>query len=491
MIRPVAILCVCLGLSVGPTQGRSSDAVASDSTQTEVMLYDTGLALVHEERQVSIDRGETTVSFHGVPARLDPASCSFRSMAGGSNVRWLEHRLAYDGRSPMALFKRLRGSPIHISRVADASVRGTLVGVQASDEGGLASVDVRLEDGSMQRIWPESGLSSVRFPDARDRAYLEPQLRCRVEASASTQLHVRLAYLVEGMAWRMHYEGVCNEAFNAMRLETRLHLSNGSGGRFSNVRLKLGVTQRGRLSPLFGPGAAPKPPLRYGYGAFRPSFEQAVAGLGVLEAVDIERPVTLEEDEEKILVIGRAHHVPISRMLIYDGVRFDRFQRNRRLDWSYGTESHQAIEARIVFENKAAVGLGTPMPSGLFRLYQERGRNHVDFIGDEPFPSTVPDATCRISVGPVRGLRGDRERISYREVVPLHQYDESFAIRLWNETEDDVVIRVVEHLYRWHTYEITKADSAYSTPAPQTIAFLVDVKAGGKRSIHYTVRYAW
>ena len=96
-----------------------------------------------------------------------------------------------------------------------------------------------------------------------------------------------------------------------------------------------------------------------------------------------------------------------------------------------------------------------------------------------------------VRVGPARGLRGERERTGYSEIRPLHEYEESFEIRLENNTARDVTVRVVEHLYRWKTFEIVRADAEYKEIGEQMIEFRPEVKAGGKRSLHYTVRYSW
>ena len=85
----------------------------------------------------------------------------------------------------------------------------------------------------------------------------------------------------------------------------------------------------------------------------------------------------------------------------------------------------------------------------------------------------------------------ERARTGYTEVTPLHEYEESFEIRIENQSERATEVRVVEHLYRWPDYEIVRADTEYNETGPQTIEFRPLVKPGGKRSVHYTVRYSW
>jgi hypothetical protein len=131
------------------------------------------------------------------------------------------------------------------------------------------------------------------------------------------------------------------------------------------------------------------------------------------------------------------------------------------------------------------------LPTGRLRVLQQRADGSLDFLGEDSLAATPAEGIGHVRVGPARGLLGERERTGYSEVKPLHEYEESFEISLANDTAEDVEVRVVEHLYRWREYEIVKSDTEYDTAAPQTLEFRPALKAGGKRSIHYTVRYRW
>ncbi len=73
----------------------------------------------------------------------------------------------------------------------------------------------------------------------------------------------------------------------------------------------------------------------------------------------------------------------------------------------------------------------------------------------------------------------------------MHEYEETFEIRLTNLGEEAALVRVVEHLYRGPEFEIVKADSEYTQTGPQTIEFRPELKPGARRALHYTVRYRW
>jgi hypothetical protein len=69
--------------------------------------------------------------------------------------------------------------------------------------------------------------------------------------------------------------------------------------------------------------------------------------------------------------------------------------------------------------------------------------------------------------------------------------DESFAIKLRNHKKEAVEIRVVEHLYRWPTWEITEKSSPFTKTDAQTIEFRVEVKSDAEETVTYTAHYSW
>ena len=52
-------------------------------------------------------------------------------------------------------------------------------------------------------------------------------------------------------------------------------------------------------------------------------------------------------------------------------------------------------------------------------------------------------------------------------------------------------VRVVEHLYRWSSWEITEKSSPYLKTDAQTVEFRVQVKPDAEETVTYTVHYTW
>lgn len=487
----IAILLAGLAVTCCATGARGVEASAPRGTTLNV--YDTGFALVSELRSIVFSGGEDTVVLRQVPARIDPSTVSLAPVAGGRGLDVFEQRFEYDLGAADRMFRRYLERPIRVG-----AREGRLLGVPAWREASLPSQPLHLAmaDGSVLSFYSPAQAGEVSFPDAGKAAYLEPTLVYRARSAQEGPQNVRLSYLADGVEWQAAYDLVLGDADAEARLAARVALRNRSGGRFQEARVKLILTEKGHIAPMIraSEGAGERGEARaqrYTYGIGEPQAERAVASLAPVETYELPRAMTLDDEQEAFVQIAWTERLPVSRFYVYDGVRFDRFQRNRRNDWNYGTEFGETVDTHLEFQNATDGGLGFSLPPGRLNLYQARADGTVDLLGSDYLAAVAAGKQGQVRVGPARGLKGERERTGYSEVKPLTEYEESFEIRLANDSDAAVQVRVVEHLYRWHDYEIVKADAEYTTIAPQTIEFRPDLKPGGRRSLHYTVRYRW
>ncbi|HMP77732.1 MAG TPA: hypothetical protein PKE12_15660 [Kiritimatiellia bacterium] len=464
---------------------------ASPPRQVTLQIYDSGLTLVNELRSLVVPAGESPVVVRPLPARLDPASVSVTPTAGGRGLDVLEQRFEHDLADAGRLLRRYLERAVTVGSGA-AAREGRLVGLPAWREAPYASEPLVLAqpDGSLLSFFSANDAGRVSFPGAASVAFAQPTLLWQARPAAEGQQNFRLGYLVEGLSWRAVYDVVLAAEATQAQLSGRVGIENRSGGRYEDASVMLVETERGRLVDTIA-DAFESPPHRYAYGIPVPRDERSVASLAPVQTHAIERKITLADGDTVYVPLASALQLPVDRIFVYDGVRFDRFQRNRRNDWNYGTEYHTTVDTHLEFENTGSAGLGVHLPPGRLRLYQQRADGAVDLLGEDALASVASGARGQVRVGPARGLRGERERTGYTEVRPLREYEESFEIRLSNDSDQAAVIRVVEHLYRWSEYEIVKSDAEYKVTGPQTIEFRPELKPGGRRAIHYTVRYRW
>ena len=489
----IAILCpACPGWAV--------DITASDPKGVSISVYDTDFALVNELRSVNLARGENNVYFRQLPETLNPSTLSCSPVGAREEFEMMEQRFEFDLSKAERLFARYVGESIKVI-TSSGERTGVLIaapGLQGSEkESSIILQEAGDPDNAL--FIHLNDVREVQFPRAQSKAFLQPTLVWRLITASEKPQNIRLSYMADGMRWKAAYEAIVAPEGTEAYLGARISLVNESGGTFKGARIKLISTEKGLSTPLFqesGQGAMPLesvavPALRFPYGVESPMFERQVASLSALQTYDVKQPVDLYPGETKYIQIGLVQQLPVSRFYVYDGVKFDRFQRNRRTDWNYGTEFHRRVEMHFQFTNSTAVGLGTDLPPGRFRLFEQKGDGTVSLLGEDLLQPTPAGAMAHVLLGTARGLQGERERTGYSEITPLHEYEESFEIRLENNTSEPVEIRVVEHLYRWNEFEIVKADTEYFATGPQTIEFHPVIKQNSKRSIHYTVRYRW
>lgn len=210
----------------------------------------------------------------------------------------------------------------------------------------------------------------------------------------------------------------------------------------------------------------------------------------------LERPATVLDREIKQVEFVRASGVPAARVYVYDGFRMDPGYRgwdahSIRTRPEYGTQSQPKVWAMLEFRNSEASRLGMPLPRGTVKIYRRDLDGRNEFIGEDAIDHTPKDETVRLYTGNAFDVVGERRQTNFRLDTNNHRADESFEIRIRNHKEQDVEVRVVEHLYRWLQWEVTETSKDFAKTDARTIEFRPRVPAGGEAVVTYTVRYSW
>ena len=396
-----------MALVLAAARAYSAGLVEASAPQgTTLSIYDAGYALVTENRRVALARGDNEVVFRPVPAMLDPASVSLVPLGAPVDVRLLDTRIEHDGANVERLFARYVGQAITVQDGA-----GTRAGelLSAPDRGG----SFLLLDGGAgtTRAVGLAGVREVVFPAAASRASLEPALRCRVASAQDGLQTLRLGYLAHKLEWSAHHEVTVVPDGTRARFDTRVRVANYSGAAFTDALVKLISTARGQAEVATGEVAD----LRFRYGGAEPVAAPQVAGLAPAQSYELGRSLSLRAGEVAFTSLIAAEQLAVTRFYVYDGVKFDRFPRNRRTDWNLGTVCQNTVDTHLEFANAKGSGLGLDLPPGRLRVLQARADGTVDFLGEDVLQATGAGAVGQVRVGPARGLLGERERTGYTE----------------------------------------------------------------------------
>lgn len=272
-------------------------------------------------------------------------------------------------------------------------------------------------------------------------------------------------------------------------------MDNQSGKTFENAKIKLMAGDVSKIQP----GEASAFELR---GAMAKTSEAAAPTVTEKSFEDyhlysLARPATLHDRETKQLEFIRASKVQSQKVYVYDGMKVD-WQRyrgysmeNMRNNQEMGVESDTKVAMMREFKNSEANHLGMPLPKGRVRFYKQDNDKQLEFTGENVIDHTPKDETVRIYTGNAFDLVGERRRTNYKIDTSKDWLDESFEIKLRNHKKEAVEIRVVEHLFRWFTWDITDKSDPFLKTNAQTIEFRVQLKPDEEKTLHYTAHYSW
>lgn len=482
----------CIGF--GPLQTSAALVSASPPSGVTLILRDDGSAVIGERRQFNLAAGMNEVRFSHMPDTLVPESLLYTLQGGDKGLRLQQQVFRDDTSNVDALWAMLADRPVVASTDA-GSVTGEWVGAVADDDRTVLAL--RPNGSGDLTLLNEDRLASLTFPHASTSVFLRPTLVWLMASDRDRPVAARLHYQAEGLHWQAAYTLILAPDRRQGTLSARVAMHNRSGIAFEQARVRLTAAAR---QPAAGRGPSlaelrrkrlGREPFQFRVGADRPmeAVDETTAETPLV--YDVQEAVDLPSDGSAYAQLAHAPRLPVLQERVYDGVRFDGFPRNPRVDWNIGTESQPAVEVYLRFENTEANGLGVPLPFGRLMLFNELEDGSLDWVGESFLPATPVGGEGWVRLSPVPGLHGRRVRTDYREIVPRHEYEESFDVLLMNDGTEPAVIRVVEHLYRGSEYEIVAADAPFEETGPQTIAFHVQVDAGARKTVHYTVRYRW
>lgn len=488
-LKRYILLAALFGLALRSVAPGQSVSVPPASRST-IDLFDLGYAWITELRRASIPSGGSELVFESLPSSMHPGTAEILPSPDLRNLAVRTQRFMAPKASRQDFLEACIGREVE-AVYRGVSSRGVLLAVAESES---PTPDVLLRSASGQ-IWVRD-VDSVRLINAEGappEAESGAQLVWQIEMPTQVQAPLRLRYRAGGWSWNAVYMAIMDPDARRLHLSGRAGVVNRTDREYTQARISLNQTEQGRAGPLFprNESATGTTRLRYGAAGQTPRFEQQLASVKEVNPYTLPGAYTVPARSETYISFLDEKDLPYRMTYVYDGVVFDQFRRYRRNDWNYGTESHDGVEMFLTIDGLPRRTVELPLPAGDIRVFRQQPEGGLMLMGDQRLPRFPQDTSPRIRIGQAPHLKGDRQRVGYTEITPLHEYEESFEIRITNSGDDPADVRVVEHLYRWPEYEIVKADADYEADGPQRIVFPIQLQPGGSRTLDYTVRYRW
>jgi hypothetical protein len=478
-----------------------SSCLAADPSLT---IYNQQFAVVRETVPLNLKQGINQVEFSGATALLEPQSVMLRDPSGRRLLRVLEQNYRADPVSLAALLQRYEGQTIEFQvRNGDKVeiVTGKIIRAGGVVEPGARVAYPAPQSSMMQPLIEVAGklrfdMPGVPlFPGLGAGMILKPTLDWTIETDRAGTVDAELAYVSGGFNWTADYNLVEGDS-SALDIIGWVTMENRSGKEFENARVKLMAGDVNKIQPQanamrFGGsgggvigGIIGPPPVT------EKTFDE-------YHLYTLQRPVTIHDRETKQVEFVRAAGVKSGVIYIYDGARIDT---NRYQGWNpdmirndsgYGAQSNPKVWVMREFVNSDANRLGMPLPKGKVRFYRRDTDGRLEFTGEDTIDHTPKDEKIRVFTGAAFDLTGERKRTIFQNDMGRRMMDEAFEIKVRNHKKEPVEVRVVEHLYRGTTWDISTSSMPFTKTDSQTIEFRAPLRPGEERTITYAAHYTW
>jgi hypothetical protein len=446
----------------------------------ELAVYNQDLALVKDSRRLDLTAGLNEVRFGDVAAQIDPTSVHFRSLTDPDGTIVLEQNYEYDIVNSAKMLNKYIDMEIGVVTEDGQEYRGTLMS---------GHDDVILEDANGQvTVIRLDRIKEFAFPALPEGLITRPTLVWQVQTTQGGSQDVEVAYLTGGVNWQADYILVLADDDRSIDLDGWVTLDNRSGTTYPEAKLKLiaGDIHRAPSADYvveremaLAAAEAPAPQVEE-----RAFFEYHL--------YEIQRPVTVKDQQTKQIEFVTASDVPAEKFFVYDGaqMRFGGYYQPID-DPSYGTASNEKVMVMLEFRNGEDEGLGVPLPRGTLRVYKKDVDGSTLLIGEDAIDHTPKEEQVRLYIGDAFDVVGERVQTDFKVEYDEDWMEETFEITLRNHKDEDVEVRVVEHLFRWVEWKILEESHEYTKTDARTIEFLVPVEANGEAKVTYIVRYEW
>jgi len=467
-----AAACALLAFALVPAAAAPGGAEPLERTSTladqervNVTIYNGSMALVHDRRRVSLDRGTTSVAWRDVSANIDATSAILEDLTTPGAVSVVEQNFDFDLLKPSTLLDKYVGKQVTV--VHDKPRPGEPATESATLLADTDGVVLRYAD----RVETSLVDSHIAYPSIPANLRDRPTLVLDLASARAGVQDLDLSYLTGGLDWHADYVGVVSPNDESMELNGLVTLSNTTGTTFANAHVQLvaGNVNSGQapeapqLRLMAAKAAAPNV-MQENY------FEYHLYTLG--------NPTTIANAQTKQVALLAAHGVPIRKTLEVRGA--DSYYSNESGDLG----SKLPVGVYITFTNKGG-DLGIPLPGGLVRLYKNDSHGTSQFLGADRIDHTPKNEDVRLHLGDSFDVTVAKKQTDFKALGTC-TFESAYAVRLANAKDAAQDVDVVEPLPgQW---SILTENFPHVKSSSSTSTWTIRVPSSGNTTLSYRAR---
>jgi hypothetical protein len=464
------LLCFTVSLSAEMIEKRST---LSDQTAVAITIYNENLALIKDQRTVTLDNKLNYLAFRGVSAKMRPETAMLRSLSHGEGFKVIEQNFDYDLLTPEKLLEKSLGQRIRISRINPATGEQTIEKgtVLSTHQGVVVKIGERIETN------PEGSFIFDTIPEnLRD----QPTLVIQLNSPTQQPQQVELSYLSGGLSWKADYVAELNVDDSELDLLGWVTLNNVSGTDYNDAKLQLvaGDVNRvqeqvhTRLNMMRGKSMA-----------VADSGSMDEESLFEYHLYSLNRQTSIANNQTKQVSLLSANSIPISKEFVLQGA--DYYYNSRVGDIGKKLK----VGVFVQFQNKEKSGLGMPIPKGTVRVYKKDKASNAQFIGEDHIDHTPKNENIRLKLGNAFDITADKKQTDFsqgKHVLPnRNSFESAFQVKLKNAKNEPVTVIVREPIPG--DWKILKESHPHKKITAGTAEWQIKIPAESSQTLDYQV----
>ena len=460
--------------------------VSAQESQHDIALtvYNTGAALIREQRRLTLDEGLNSVALHDIAATVDPSSVIFMSLSDPAGTAVLEQSYRRDTLDADALLAPYVAKTVEITISDGERFSGELLRLR-DDKAILRTGANEIAFVSLYDI------RSLKLPAPALDINPGPELRLLLRSESADEQDVELSYLAGGLNWIADYSVTLTADQSALDLRGMVTLSNHSGRAYQDAGLKLVAGEVSRIDlqeDLGNSGGVEMMMARSMAADESAGVEQR--DLSEYKLYAIARPVSIADRETKQIEFVSGADIAASITYLFDSSPAFRGYYSP-IDYIEGRGTTRAdVRTRLEFSTDGESGLGADLPAGRVRVYQADIDGANLLIGEDRISHSPEGEDVTLDIGAAFDLTGERAQTDF-SYVSRRVARESFEITLRNRKDDPVEIVVPERLYRWRDWRIIESSAPFAKVDNASIEFAIKIEPGAEATLNYMVEYSF
>ncbi len=475
-----ALLLAPLALSLAAQSPKEMTTTLKDQQSLAVTIYNDNLALVKDQREVKLLKGEQALAFQEVSAQIRPETALLRNLTVPKDFWVVEQNFDFDLLTPTKLLEKYVGEKVTIVRtVPNADSAGSKevreeATVLATNNGVVLQFADRIETSAPGRIV---------YPKVPENLRARPTLVIGLHSGAEKAQKVELSYLTGGLAWKADYVANLASDEKTLDLSGWVTLTNQSGAAYPNATLQLVAGDVNRVQERHP--AAPMMMLESARAKAAPEMKEE--SLFEYHLYTLDRPTTLKENQTKQVALLSASGVPVRKEYLLRGDSY-------YYQGGYGDLGDKLkVGVFVEFDNKTESRMGMPLPKGTVRVYKRDSEGRAQFVGEDAIDHTPKNELVRLKLGDAFDVTARRKQTDYKNLGKQGAWrnvnEMAYEVELKNAKKEAVTVTVLEPIYG--DWEVIQKSHPYTKEAAGSAKFKVTVPAEGSATLTYRVRVKW